>query len=122
MSADRIRTQFASLFQSVTSVALTFKNYRQAATAFGEKLVLTMVQRNPITTAYHEQSGHSEDTFQSKYAMAHTDLRMMSRENVSNFHACSIAWHRILGLEQPLQSRPVDSHVMNTGTESTVEG
>lgn len=46
---------------------------------------------------YNEQSGHSSSVGYRAYAVSTSDFSFLARNNLANFHLCSLEWHLFLG-------------------------
>ncbi|CAO3638363.1 unnamed protein product [Mucor hiemalis] len=47
---------------------------------------------------YNEQRGHSSSVGYRAYAVSTSDFSFLARNNLANFHLCSLEWHLFLGL------------------------
>ena len=93
VSAKKVRSSFVDVFNEVTSLRLEFGQYRHAAKAFYEALVITPEREIEI---HHAQFGHSAETGSTVYARSQFSLREFSRSRMAEFRECSIKWHQLL--------------------------
>lgn len=116
LTAKRVRSLFVEVVNEVTSLRLEFGQYRHAAKAFYEALVITPERENEI---YHAQFGHSAETGSTVYARSQFSMKEFSKSRMAEFRECSLKWHQLLSAQDNSSKRRKTGRIVNNGNESS---